>query len=67
METRAIVKKVLAESGIDSYDEMDSLDTLDVCLALEKELGISIPDDVLVTVKTEDGLVELLDGLRAKV
>lgn len=67
METEEIVDKVLSESGITSYEEMDSLDTLDVCLALEEKLGVTIPNDELSKVRTKEGLVEMLDGLRAKV
>ena len=67
METREVVAKVMADSNIESFEQMDSLDTLDLCLALEKELGVSIPDSALAKVKTEDDLVEMLDGLRATV
>lgn len=49
------------------YGEMDSLDALDLCLAVEKEFGIQIPDAELEKLTSEDALVELIDGLRDKV
>ena len=57
----------MAEAGITDYSEMDSLDFLDMCIALEAKLGVRIPDDRLTSIKTEDDLVEALDGLRTTV
>jgi acyl carrier protein len=65
--TRQIVQRLLAEAGIASYSTMDSLDTLDLCLAIEKEFGIIIPDSRLGVTESEDALVELIDGLRSPV
>jgi acyl carrier protein len=66
-DTRSRVREIAATAGVTSYEDMDSLDTLDVCLAVEKEFGVQIPDDRLESLTSEDSLVELLDELRAKV
>jgi acyl carrier protein len=67
METRDLVREVMTEAGFDGSETLDSLDILDLVIALEKKLGIRIPDDKLESLATEDGAVRLLDELRATV
>ena len=67
METRDLVREVMTEAGFDGSETLDSLDILDLVIALEKKLGIRIPDDKLESLQTEDGAVRLLDELRATV
>jgi acyl carrier protein len=67
MTTRELIKELMTEAGISDYSDMDSLDFLDMCCALESKLGIRIPDDKLGSIKTENDLVEAIDGLRATV
>jgi len=65
MSTRELVQSVLAKAGITSTERMDSLDVLDVAIALEEALGVRIPDQSLNKITNEDELVEMLDGLKA--
>ena len=67
MNTRELIKELMAEAGISDYSKMDSLDFLDMCIALEAKLGVRIPDDQLSSIKTENDLIEAIDGLRTTV
>lgn len=61
------MKTAVKDEGYESYESMDSLDFLDLIAKLEEVLGVTIPDDTLAGIKTEDDLIGALDGLRASV
>lgn len=54
--------KVTAESGIAEDLGADSLDVVELLMAIEDEFGIEIPDDEIENIKTVDDLVKYIEN-----
>ena len=53
--------EVTMDSDLTEDLQADSLDAVELAMALEEEFGVAIPDDVLPTMKTVSDLVEYID------
>ena len=53
--------KVTMEASLTEDLELDSLDAVDLNAALEDELGVAMPDEVLKEVKTVGDIVRYLE------
>ena len=53
--------KVTLEASLSDDLEIDSLDSVDMVMALEEELDITIPDEALVEMKTVEDIVNYID------
>lgn len=54
--------KVTGESGIAEDLGADSLDVVELLMAIEDEFGIEIPDDEIENIKTVDDLVKYIEN-----
>ena len=57
---------VTMEASLTEDLELDSLDAVDLNAALEDELGVAMPDEVLKEVKTVGDIVRYLEALESK-
>ncbi len=55
------LEAVTMEASLTDDLELDSLDAVDLNAALEDELGVSMPDEVLKEVKTVGDIVRYLE------
>ena len=55
------LEAVTMEASLTEDLELDSLDAVDLNAALEDELGVSMPDEVLKEVKTVGDIVRYLE------
>ena len=55
-------ERITAESEIIKDLGADSLDLVEMLLALEEEFGITISDEQTETIKTVQDIVDLIDG-----
>ncbi len=55
--------KIMLESKLDEDLGIDSLDAVELSMALEEEFGIKIPDDELPNLKKVSDIVALVDKL----
>lgn len=55
--------KITLESKLDEDLGIDSLDAVELSMALEEEFGIKIPDDELPNLKKVSDIVALVDKL----
>ncbi|KAF0851992.1 MAG: acyl carrier protein [Spiroplasma poulsonii] len=67
------VKKVLKEHGVSKQVDLntefksiglDSLDLMDLVIEAEKKIGIQIPDDKLMDIKTVADLVKIIEEIK---
>ncbi|MBW3058728.1 acyl carrier protein [Spiroplasma poulsonii] len=67
------VKKVLKEHGVSKKVDLntefksiglDSLDLMDLVIEAEKKIGIQIPDDKLMDIKTVADLVKIIEEIK---
>ncbi|WP_338964400.1 MULTISPECIES: acyl carrier protein [unclassified Spiroplasma] len=67
------VKKVLKEHGVSKQVDLntefksiglDSLDLIDLVIKAEKKIGIQIPDDKLMDIKTVADLVKIIEEIK---
>jgi acyl carrier protein len=56
--------EVRPESAFKADLDTDSLDVIEVALAIEKEFGIHVPDEVLPTIKT---VQDAIDYVKSRV
>lgn len=56
--------KIKPESDIVKDLGADSLDVVELLIALEDDYGISIPEDDIVNVKTVQDIVNMIDQLK---
>lgn len=56
--------KITPESDIVKDLGADSLDVVELLIALEDDYGISIPEDDIVNVKTVQDIVNMIDQLK---
>lgn len=55
--------KITLESDVVKDLGADSLDVVELLISLEDDYGISIPEDVIVNVKTVKDIVEMIEKL----
>ncbi|AKX33806.1 putative acyl carrier protein [Spiroplasma litorale] len=65
---KALIKKgakgsITKESAFKDM-ELDSLDLMDMIVSLENKLEITVPDDDLVTIKTVDDILKVIEKLK---
>lgn len=58
VRAEAVTEDARLEEDLDA----DSLDKIELVMALEEEFGISIPDDELAAIKTVGEAVRLIEG-----
>lgn len=56
--------KITPESDIVKDLGADSLDVVELLIALEDDYGISIPEDDIVNIKTVQDIVNMIDQLK---
>ena len=56
------LEAVTMDANLTEDLELDSLDAVDLNAALEEELGISMPDEVLKDIQTVGDIVRYLDA-----
>ncbi len=55
-------EKITEKTNIAEDLGADSLDLVEILMALEDEFGISIPDEAIPTIKTVKDVVEFIDN-----
>ena len=60
------LEAVTMEASLTDDLELDSLDAVDLNAALEDELGVSMPDEVLKEIQTVGDIVRYLEALESK-
>lgn len=58
-------EKVTAEASLQEDLEVDSLDVVELNMAIEEEVGAGIPDEKLGELKTVADLLAMVNGLDA--
>jgi acyl carrier protein len=64
--TRELLEEIVAEFGLDDFEDADSLEQLEIKLAAEKHFKIEIPDKVLVGISSLDELARAVDAAIVK-
>ena len=60
------IEKLTEKTNIAEELGADSLDVVEILMALEEEFNVSIPDEAIPNIKTIEDVVNFIDGTKNK-